>query len=290
MRQSRSNHREVRGRRDFRRVLWRCRAGPRQALPGGDSRTHWSCEPVTAAVLGANELAVRAECLAQRRDLNLQIVLRDDDVPPDTTLQLVLGDERSVGLDQDHEEVESTRAEFYRHAADEQAPLAQQHSEADELERYVSCGRARAMRDDRRAIVVQRLTPRFCDGERWLHDVALLEHTVPRTEPSRIRASDERFLNDFAGRGTGLRYCVARADLSWRANAASRPCGLLLALWAKETVQNEKRLRLNRVERIAAACARHAANSCQDGSCRILQRLTWPVGELRGELRPDSRP
>jgi hypothetical protein len=31
--------------------------------------------------------------------LNLQILLRDDDVGPDTTLQLFSGDERSIGPD-----------------------------------------------------------------------------------------------------------------------------------------------------------------------------------------------
>jgi len=49
----------------------------RPALTGapGDDRTNCGCEPVTAAELGADEVAVFTKRLAQRGDLNLQVRL-----------------------------------------------------------------------------------------------------------------------------------------------------------------------------------------------------------------------
>src|SRR5215469_1612387 len=98
MRQSRRDRREIHRRSGVPPLLWRCPAGCRQAFRCGDGRADRCGEPVAATVLGPDELAVLAERLAQREDLNLQIVLSDDDAGPDAVLQLVLGDERPIGL------------------------------------------------------------------------------------------------------------------------------------------------------------------------------------------------
>src|ERR1700680_3363263 len=90
---------------------------PRWALastPGG-GRANCGREPVTAAELGADKVAVVAKSLAQREDLSLQVLLRDNDAAPDTAHKLVLGDQRSVGVEQYQEEIEGARPTLYRH-------------------------------------------------------------------------------------------------------------------------------------------------------------------------------
>ena len=75
----------------------------------GDGRANCGSKPVAAAELGADKVAVFAKSLAQRGDLNLQILFGDDNSWPHTAHELVFGDQRSVGLQQDEEEIEGAR-------------------------------------------------------------------------------------------------------------------------------------------------------------------------------------
>jgi hypothetical protein len=91
----------------------------------GDGRANCPGEAVAAAELSADKVAVFAKGLAQRGDLNLQVLLRDNDPRPHTADELVLGDQRSVGLEQDQEEIEGARPQLYRNAVGDQSPLTQ---------------------------------------------------------------------------------------------------------------------------------------------------------------------
>src|SRR6266851_185746 len=81
-----------------------------------DDRANCGSEPVAAAELSADQVAVFAESLAQRGDLNLQVLLRHDDAWPHTAEELVFGDQRSVGLQQNQKNIECARSQLYRHA------------------------------------------------------------------------------------------------------------------------------------------------------------------------------
>ena len=48
----------------------------------GDGRADWGSEPVAAAELGPDKVAVFAKSFAQRGDLNLQVFFRDNDAWP----------------------------------------------------------------------------------------------------------------------------------------------------------------------------------------------------------------
>jgi hypothetical protein len=124
----------------------------------GDGRADCGSEPVAAAELGADKVAVFAESLAQCGNLNLQVLFRDDDARPHTPHKLVLGDQRSVGLQQDEEEIEGARPQLYRHAIGDQLPLAQQHAKTTEFKRRVSCCRARPSPSHRRIILTHPLS------------------------------------------------------------------------------------------------------------------------------------
>src|SRR5215467_8549818 len=59
---------------------------------------------------------------------------------PHTGSELFLGDQRSIGLNQDQEKVECPRAQLYRHAVGDQLSPAQQHLETTEFERsFLRC-------------------------------------------------------------------------------------------------------------------------------------------------------
>src|SRR5260370_40387152 len=87
------------------RALTRSVPPSRRALTStpGDGRADWGSEPVAAAELGPDKLAVFAKSLAQRGDLNLQVFFRNNCAWPNTAHKLVFGDQRSVGLQQDQE-------------------------------------------------------------------------------------------------------------------------------------------------------------------------------------------
>jgi len=122
---------------------------------------HCAGEPVTAAMLGPNKLAVIAKSFAQSEDLDFQIFRGDDHTRPNPALQLVLCNECSIGLDQHDQDIERACAQFDRHAAGEQSPLAQQHAVSAELERCV--GWTRLVRHRKAAVIS--LAPRFCQDE-----------------------------------------------------------------------------------------------------------------------------
>src|SRR6266478_758495 len=76
-----------------------------RSAPGG-GRANGGSEPVAAAEFSANKVAVFAKSPTQRGDLNLQVLLRDNDAWPRTAQKFVFGDQRSVGFQQDQEEIE----------------------------------------------------------------------------------------------------------------------------------------------------------------------------------------
>jgi len=94
-------------------------------------------KPVPPAKFRADQIAVVAKSFAQLKDLNLQILVGDNDPWPHTAHKLVFGDQRSVGPQQDEEEIEGTRAQLYRHSVGEQLPLPQQQAETAEFKRFV---------------------------------------------------------------------------------------------------------------------------------------------------------
>jgi hypothetical protein len=108
-------------------------------------------------MLGLNEIAILAKTFAQGEELYLQIVRRDDHIRPNPALQVVLCDERSIGLDQHDQDIECPRPKFDRHAAGKQSPLAIAHKSA-ELESCVGWGQSAG----EEKIVIHRLTPSFC--------------------------------------------------------------------------------------------------------------------------------
>jgi hypothetical protein len=108
----------------------------------GEGRTNRSSEAVAAAELGPDKIAVFAKSLAQLGDLNPQVLLRDNDARPHSAHELFFGDQRSVGVQQDQEEIEGACPQLYWHAVGHQLPPAQQEAETAEFEHRV----------DRRAI------------------------------------------------------------------------------------------------------------------------------------------
>ena len=62
---------------------------------------HVASTPIAAANFSANKIAVLTKRPAQRRDLNLQIVLADHDAWPDAVQELAFGNQRPVGFEQD---------------------------------------------------------------------------------------------------------------------------------------------------------------------------------------------
>ena len=78
-------------------------------------------ESITAPRHGRDHAG--AEQLAQRRDLDLQVVLLDHQPGPDELEQFPLGDDPVTPFDQGEQDVEGARAERGRRAADPQLPL-----------------------------------------------------------------------------------------------------------------------------------------------------------------------
>src|SRR5437660_10969545 len=95
----------------------------------GDGRANGGSEPIAAAEFGTDKITVFAKSSTQRGNLNLQVLLRDNDAGPTAAEELVFGDQRSVGLQQDQEEIEGARPQFFEHAVGDQLPLAQQYAE-----------------------------------------------------------------------------------------------------------------------------------------------------------------
>ena len=72
------------------------------------------------------------EDFSQRRYLNLQIVLFDDDLGPDAREQLVFGDKLAGALDQRQQHIECAGTGGHRLAIGQQAPLARLDNKAPE--------------------------------------------------------------------------------------------------------------------------------------------------------------
>src|SRR5712691_12595769 len=105
----------------------------------GDGGANCGSEPIAAAELSADKVAIFTKSLPQRGDLNLQVLFGNNDACPHTADELVLGDQRSVGLQQDQEEIEAARSQLDRRTVGEQLPLSQQHAETAEFERRLGC-------------------------------------------------------------------------------------------------------------------------------------------------------
>src|SRR6185437_13588792 len=96
--------------------------------------TNLAREAVSPQRHGQDEVALPAECLAQRRDLHLDVALLDDGARPDAREQLLLGDELAACLDENEQHVERPRAERNGHITEAQLTLAGEESKASELE------------------------------------------------------------------------------------------------------------------------------------------------------------
>ena len=81
-----------------------------------------------------DEVPVSAQCFAQCRNLKLDVFFRHDDARPHPAHELLFGDERAVGLQQDQQEIEGARTELDRNAVGEQLSPAQQNAETAEFE------------------------------------------------------------------------------------------------------------------------------------------------------------
>ena len=86
----------------------------------GEGRTNRSSEAVAAAELGPDKFAVFAKSFAQRGDLDLEVLFRDNDAWPHAVHELFFGDERSVGLYQGQEEIETPCPQLDRHTVGHQ--------------------------------------------------------------------------------------------------------------------------------------------------------------------------
>jgi hypothetical protein len=107
----------------------------RRAPTGATARRSANCggEPVAATNLCANQIPVFAQGIAQREDLNLQILFRDNDARPNTPEELVFADQRSIGLQQSEKEIEGAGAQLYRGTVGNQLALASQYTKPSEL-------------------------------------------------------------------------------------------------------------------------------------------------------------
>jgi hypothetical protein len=84
------------------------------------------CKAIPAAEFGPDKVTVLAESLAQQRDLNLEISRVDKNARPNKGQEFVLCDKRSVGLDEDHQDIDGARAKFDRYTIGEQLPAPSQ--------------------------------------------------------------------------------------------------------------------------------------------------------------------
>jgi hypothetical protein len=105
-------------------------------------RAKYANEPVAAPDFRTNEIAVRAQCFAQVRDLDLEVLVRHSDAQPRASEKFLFCDERTVGLQQDQKDVQGPRAELNGNTVGEQPPPAQQHAETSKFDGCVVSYRA----------------------------------------------------------------------------------------------------------------------------------------------------
>jgi hypothetical protein len=122
-----------------------------------EARVNFGRETVAAAELGPDKVAVFAEGFAHRGDLNFQVLLRDSDARPDAAHELVFSNQRSVGLQQDQEEIEGARPQLYWDAVGEQLPLPQLQTKTPEFECRVSYRQARPIPGHRQIMATHQL-------------------------------------------------------------------------------------------------------------------------------------
>ena len=89
---------------------------------GGGGKAHLARELVATPGHRLHEVAVRAEHLAQRGELKLEIVLFDDPVRPDGAHQLVFAEHTAASVDEGHERIERSPAEADQPAIDKDVP------------------------------------------------------------------------------------------------------------------------------------------------------------------------
>jgi hypothetical protein len=88
-----------------------------------NGRANRGNKPITPANLGADEAAVFAQSPAQSKDLRFQVFLGDGHPRPDTSVELLFVDQRSIGLNQSQQKLECARSQRDRHAIGQQLTL-----------------------------------------------------------------------------------------------------------------------------------------------------------------------
>ena len=87
---------------------------------------------VAASGHGTDQIAIRTESGAQRRNLPLEIIFLDDPIGPHARHQRILGNHCAVRLDQRHQHVKGATAELDRPAVGEQFAAMRQQEETPE--------------------------------------------------------------------------------------------------------------------------------------------------------------
>ena len=107
-----------------------CRAGI--GLRAGRYGVDLAGELVAASGDGTDQIAIRTESGAQRRNLPLEIIFLDDPVGPDARHQRILGNHCAPRFDQRHQHVKGATAELDRPAIGEQLAAMRQQQETSE--------------------------------------------------------------------------------------------------------------------------------------------------------------
>jgi hypothetical protein len=102
-------------------------------------RAHRDCadlpsELVAASGKRADQVAIRSEGVAQGRDLDLQAVLLDDPVRPDTVHQRVFADDSPLPLDKRHQHIKAAPAKVDRLTVGEELAAMRHDPETAELD------------------------------------------------------------------------------------------------------------------------------------------------------------
>jgi hypothetical protein len=107
-----------------------CRAGIGLRVSGYGA--DFAGELVTASGHGTDQIAIRTESGAQRRNLPLEIIFLDDPIGPHARHQRILRNHCATRLDQRHQHVEGATAELDRPAIGEQLAAMREKEETPE--------------------------------------------------------------------------------------------------------------------------------------------------------------
>ena len=113
----------------------RARARRRANVRAGTHDVQRREQLITVSGNGSQQLAIGPQRLAHRRDLHQQIVLLHHAPRPDAGDQLVLAEDRPVGLHQRQQHVEGAAAQLDGDTVGEQLAAMRMQLEAGELER-----------------------------------------------------------------------------------------------------------------------------------------------------------